>query len=524
MQDERGKYGSEGDFVMNRPLRGPLNPTPVDETTDTWDTIDWLLQNVPESNGKVGTLGISYHGFEALMALVDPHPALEVSVPMNPMADGWMGDDWFHHGAFRQQMLKYIYEQTASRDNRHRWWSNHHDDYDLFMHYGSAGALARAYGMEQIGFWNKILAHPAYDDFWRDQAVDKLLAERPPTVPVMLVHGLWDQEDIHGPIAAYHALASGGMDRGLLKLVIGPWYHGQQVAEGSALGALRFGSDTAKYFRQQILRPYLAQYLKDGAPVADVAPVTAFQTGTCQWQRLDHWPDGQATAAESRALYLREGHGLSFASPTGDDGHDEYVSDPSRPVPFRARPIQPVGYDQGQTWSAWLVDDQREASGRTDVLTYVGEALETPLAIRGAPEVNLVASTSGSDCDWVVKLIDVYPDQVAEQPELGGYQLALAMDIFRGRYREGFSEATPVEPDRPLTWRFKLPVVNHVFLPGHRILLQVQSRWFPVSDRNPQTFVANIFLAEPGDYVSATQRVYRAHERASCIALPVVAA
>lgn len=524
MQDIRGKYGSEGDYVMGRPLRGPLNPTPVDEATDTWDTIDWLLRNVPESNGKVGTLGISYHGFEALMALFDPHPALKVSVPMNPMVDGWMGDDWFHHGAFRQQMLKYIYEQTASRDNHHRWWSNHHDDYDLFMHYGSAGALARAYGMEQIGFWKKILAHPAYDAFWRDQAVDKLLAAQPPTVPVMLVHGLWDQEDIYGPIAAYHALTSSGMNRDLLKLVIGPWYHGQQVAEGSALGALRFGSDTAKYFRQHILRPYLAQYLKDGAPDADIAPVTTFQTGACEWQRLDCWPNERAATAVNRALYLREDLGLAFAPPTGDTGHDEYVSDPAKPVPFRARPIQPVGFDHGHTWSTWLVDDQREASGRTDVLTYVGEVLEAPLAIRGAPEVNLVASTTGSDCDWVVKLIDVYPDQVAEQPEMGGYQLAVAMDILRGRYREDFTAAKPVAPRQPLTWRFKLPVVNHVFLPGHRIMLQVQSSWFPLYDRNPQTFVANIFLAEPGDYASATQCVYRARECASFIALPVVTA
>jgi uncharacterized protein len=524
VQDVRGKYGSEGDYVMNRPVHGPLNPTPVDDATDTWDTIDWLVKNIPESNGKVGTLGISYDGFEPLMALVNPHPALKVSVPMNPMVDGWMGDDWFHNGAFRQQNLSYIYEQTASRDNSIKWWTNYHDEYDLFMHYGSAGALARAYGMEQLGFWNKLLAHPAYDSFWSDQAVDKVLAAQPLKVPVMLVHSLWDQEDIYGALAVYRAIkpkASGG---GMVKLVMGPWHHGQEIDEGSSLGAIQFGSDTAQYFREHILRPYLAQYLKDGAPKADIAAVTAFQTGTNQWQRLDRWPlactDGCPT--KSRELYLEAGNKLGFTAPAAGADYDEYISDPAHPVPFRARPIQPVGYDPGQTWSQWLVDDQREASGRTDVLSYVSDVLTTPLKISGAPEVHLVASTSGSDSDWVVKLIDVYPDQVAAQPGMGGYQLAVAMDIFRGRYRESFTDPKPIAANQPLPYRFALPSANHVFLPGHRIMVQVQSSWFPLYDRNPQTFVPNILLAKPADYVKATQRVYHAPAQASFIALPVV--
>ncbi len=524
VQDVRGKYGSEGDYVMNRPVHGSLNPTPVDDATDTYDTIDWLVKNIPESNGKVGTLGISYDGFEPLMALVNPHPALKVSVPMNPMVDGWMGDDWFHNGAFRQQNLSYIYEQTASRDNSIKWWSNYHDEYDLFMHYGSAGALAHAYGMEQLGFWNKMLAHPAYDSFWSAQAVDKLLAAQPLKVPVMLVHSLWDQEDSYGALAVYRAIKPKDTSGTMVKLVMGPWHHGQEIDEGSSLGAIHFGSDTAQYFREHILRPYLAQYLKDGAPKADIAAVSAFQTGTNQWQRLDRWPlacaDGCPT--KSRALYLEAGNKLGFTAPAGGADYDEYVSDPAHPVPFRARPIQPVGYDPGQTWSQWLVDDQREASGRTDVLSYVSDALTTPLKISGVPEVNLVASTSGSDSDWVVKLIDVYPDQVADQPEMGGYQLAVAMDIFRGRYREGFAEGKPIAANQPLPYRFALPAANHVFLPGHRIMVQVQSSWFPLYDRNPQTFVPNIFLAKPADYVKATQRVYHAPAQASFIALPVV--
>jgi putative CocE/NonD family hydrolase len=526
IQDVRGKYGSEGDYVMNRPLSGPQNPTPVDDATDCYDSIDWLVKNVPESNGKVGILGISYDGFEPLMALVNPHPALKVSVPMNPMVDGWMGDDWFHNGAFRQQNMSYIYEQVATRKNDEPWWTNYHDEYDLFMHYGSAGAMGAAYGMTQLGFWNKILAHPDYDAFWRDQAMDRVLAAQPLTVPVMLVYSLWDQEDIYGAQAVYRAIKPKDSTGQMVKLVMGPWYHGQEIGDGNSLGALRFGSDTAKYFRQHILRPYLAQYLKDGAPMAHIAQVNAYETGRNRWERLDRWPlaCGSGCPAVSRKLYLQGGHRVGFDAPSGGAAFDEYVSDPAKPVPFRARPIQPIGYAPPMTWTQWLVDDQREASGRTDVMTYVSEPLAAPLKIAGVPEVNLVASTSGTDSDWVVKLIDVYPDQVADQPEMGGYQLPIAMDILRGRYREGFSVSKPIAANQALAYRFGLPTANHVFLPGHRIMVQVQSSWFPLYDRNPQTFVPSIFEAKPADYRAATQRIYRggADGQGSFIALPVV--
>lgn len=524
IQDVRGKYGSEGDYVMNRPVHGPLNPTPVDDATDTYDTIDWLVKHVPESNGKVATIGISYDGFEPLMSLLHPHPALKAAVPMNPMVDGWMGDDWFHHGAFRAQNLSYIYEQEATRGNSAKWWTSFHDEYDLFMHYGSAGAMGDAYGMRQLGFWNKLVAHPAYDAFWRQQAMDKLLAKQPLTVPVMLVHSLWDQEDIYGALAVYRAIKPKDTTGEMVKLVMGPWHHGQEIKEGSSLGAIRFGSDTAKYFREHILRPFLAQYLKDGAPMANLAPVSAFQTGANQWQRLDRWPLScdNGCSARSRALYLQPRMQLGFDAPASGNAYDEYVSDPSRPVPFRARPIQPIGYDNGLTWPEWLVDDQREASGRTDVLSYETAPLDKPLAIAGAPVVNLVASTSGTDSDWVVKLIDVYPDQVAEQPAMGGYQLAVAMDIFRGRYRTSYDKPKPLAANQPLAYRFDLPAANHVFLPGHRIMVQVQSSWFQLYDRNPQTFVPNVFFAKTADYAKATQRVYHAPGQASYIALPVV--
>jgi putative CocE/NonD family hydrolase len=524
VQDVRGKYGSEGDYVMNRPLHGPQNPTPTDHATDTYDTIEWLVKNLPESNGKVGILGISYDGFLPLMALVNPHPALKVAVPMNPMVDGWMGDDWFHNGAFRQQMMAYIYNQVASRESDVRWWTSHFDDYDMFMQAGSAGELGRRRGLEQIGFWRKLLAHPTYDAFWRDQAVDKILAAQPLKVPVMLVHSLWDQEDIYGAIAVYKAIEPKDSRNDKVFLVIGPWHHAQEIADGSTLGPLRFNADTALYFRREILRPFLDQYLKDGAPPAGVPPVAAFESGTNTWRRLPAWPAGCASGCEIKPtpLYLTAGLKAGFAAPKPDDAEfDEYVSDPAKPVPFRARPIQPVSAPEG-TWHQWLVDDQREASGRPDVVAFVSDVLSAPVKISGQPVANLVASTSGTDSDWVVKLIDVYPDEVAGQPTMGGFQLMVSADIFRGRYREDFEAPKPIAANEPLLYRFALPTANHVFLPGHRIMVQVQSSWFPLYDRNPQTFVPNIFWAKPEDYRKAVQRVYHAAGRASFIEMPMV--
>jgi uncharacterized protein len=521
VQDVRGKYGSEGDYVMTRPLHGPQNPTPVDHATDTYDTIDWLVKNVPETNGKVGILGISYDGFLPLMALVNPHPALKVSVPMNPMVDGWMGDDWFHNGAFREQGMPYIYEQEATRRSDVKWWKSYFDDYDMFMQAGSAGELGRLHGLEQVGFWRKILEHPAYDAYWRDQAVDRILAAQPLNVPVMLVDSLWDQEDIYGAIAVYKAIKPNDTKNDKVFLVMGPWHHGQEIHDGSTLGPLKFGSDTALYFRREILRPFLDQYLKDGAPKADIAPVSAFETGANQWLRLPVWPAGCAARCEIKPtpLYLNAGLKLSFAAPApGDSAFDEYVSDPSKPVPFRARPIDDA------SWSRWLVDDQREASGRPDVVAFVSAALTAPVKISGQPMANLIASTSGTDSDWVVKVIDVYPDEVAGQAAMGGYQLMISADIFRGRYRESLETAKAIAADKPLAYRFALPTANHVFLPGHRIMVQIQSSWFPLYDRNPQTFVPNIFWAKPGDYRKAVQRIYHAPEHASFIELPLVMA
>jgi uncharacterized protein len=515
-QDVRGKYGSEGDYVMNRPLRGPLNPTNVDHPTDTWDTIDWLVKNVPESNGRVGTIGISYNGFLPLMSLFNPHPALKCSVPMNPMVDGWIGDDWFHNGAFRQQGMSFIYNQQATRKNEILWWTTAYDDYDTYMAAGNAGELGRGRGMEQLGFWNQILAHPSYDAYWQGQAVDKLLAKEPLKVPVMLVHSLWDQEDIYGAPAVYKVLEPKDTRNDMVFLAMGPWHHGQMIWEGSALGAIKFDSDTSKTFRQTYLRPFLAQHLK-GGPKAEIPPVAAFETGTNVWRHYTVWP----AAPKGVPLSVAAGGKLAFAAPASDGAAlAEWVSDPARPVPYIPRPVLATNYDKGENWKKWLVSDQREASGRPDVAVFVSDVLKEPVKIAGEPVANLVASTSGTDSDWVVKLIDVYPDEVADDPPMGGYQLMVAADILRGRYRESFETPKAITPDAPLLYKFALPTANHVFKPGHRIMVQVQSSWFPLYDRNPQTFVPSIFWAKPEDYRKATQRIHAG----SFVDLPVVAA
>ena len=517
VQDVRGKYGSEGIALMNPPRHDTaLNPTRTDDATDTWDTIDWLVKNVPESNRRVGILGISYDGFTSLMPLIEPHPALKVALPMNPMVDGWRGDDWFHNGAFRQPSLQYAWEQIATRDNSAPWAATHYDDYQAAMAAGSAGAMARLHGLDQIGFWQKISQHPAYDSFWQDQAMDKVLGGLPLRVPVMLVHGLWDQEDIYGALAVYRALKPKDAAGDMVYVTLGPWYHGQQIDEGSQLGAIKWDQDTAKWWRRTVLAPFLAHFLKDAA--MDVAPVTAFQSGSNSWQRLKAWP----AAAMMTKLYLKPGGQLSFAPATGPAATADYIADPANPVPFVPRPVRPVGYDDDH-WKAWLVSDQRPVSGRPDVLTFTGEVLTRPVTISGAPLVHLNAATSGTDSDWVVKLIDVYPDQVPDDPKMGGYQLAVAMDIFRGRYREGLDQAKPIKAGAALDYSFALPAANHVFAPGHRIMVQVQSSWFPLYDRNPQTFVPNIFFAQPQDYKTATQKITVAGPAASTIDLPVVA-
>jgi putative CocE/NonD family hydrolase len=523
IQDIRGKYGSEGDYVMTRPPRGPLNPTATDDTTDAWDTIDWLVKHTPESNGRVGMLGSSYEGWTVVMALLDPHPALKVAAPESPMVDGWMGDDWFHYGAFRQPNLDYISEQTSKRGEGAPMARDAYDDFDAFRRAGSTGAYALARGLEIYPFLRRIEAHPAYDAFWSGQALDKLLAAHPSTVPTMWEQGLWDQEDMWGAIHTWSALKAKGQES-TNYLVMGPWRHSGANYDGSTLGPLAFNGDTALQWRRDVLKPFFDQYLKAGAPKADTPRVFIYNTGENQWDRFADWPLACETGCPSplKPLYLQARFGLSFTPPpAGKVAGDSYVSDPAKPVPYLPRPVR---FADGDAWRRWLVTDQRLIADRPDVLTYETEPLTAPMRISGAPIADLHAMTTGGDADWVVKLIDVYPDQVASKPEMGGYQLPVSVDIFRGRYRNSFEHPEPIPAGKAQRYRFALPTTNHVFLPGHRIMVQVQSTLFPLYDRNPQTYVDNIFLAKPSDYAASTQTVLRSPGEASAVWLPLVPA
>jgi len=518
-QDIRGMHNSEGEFVMTRPIIGPLNHTKVDESTDAYDTIDWLVKNVPESNGKVGVVGSSYLGFTTLMAEIDPHPALKAVVPESPMVDTWIGDDDFHYGAFRVGALDYALEMGTDKGEGQHTTYGPGDDYSLYLADGSIGDHAKRWGLDKAPFSQLLLQHPAYDPVWSLVAVDKWLADRPFTVPTMLVVGQWDQEDSYGAPAVYRALAPKDKDHHL-HLVIGPWRHSGVNHYGYGLGDLTFTGDTADEFRAKVMKPFFDHYLK-GAPDPKTPAVLTYATGVDHWETSEHWPNGKPVK-----LYLHDGYSASFAAPApAKSDHDDYVSDPAKPVPFIPRPIK-IG-DSSQ-WTTWLVHDQRFVSDRPDVLVYETTALTQALHIMGAPGVDLFAATSGTDSDWVVKLIDVYPEDSSEGQRAGalpqnmaGFELPIGIEIFRGRYVSGFDKPRALVPGKVEEYRWNLPNVDHVFLPGHRIMVQVQSSLFPLYDRNPQTYVDNIFWARPSDYRKATQSIYHAPTRASALVLPV---
>ncbi len=520
-QDVRGKYKSEGDYVMTRPVRGPLNATATDHVTDAYDTIDWLVKNTPESNGRVGMIGSSYEGFTVVMALLNPHPALKVAAPESPMVDGWMGDDWFHYGAFRQNNFDYTTMQTSKKDSGEGVPRDAYDDYEAYRRAGSAGAYARLHGLDQLPWAEKMIEHPAYDAFWQGQALDKLVAEHPAQVPTMWIQGLWDQEDMWGAIHCYLALKARRQVENNY-LVMGPWSHSQVNYNGYNVGPLKWDGDTANQFRRDVLKPFFDQYLKTGARKADTPPVFIYNTGENHWDRLKNWPLAceQGCSAPLKPLYMEADFGLGFDKPTSPAAAaDSYISDPAKPVPYIPRPVR---FAEGDRWRQWLVMDQRTVADRTDVLAYETPVLTTAVRISGAPVADLIAATSGTDADWVVKLIDVFPDEMPSQPEMGGYQLAVSMDIFRGRYRESFDHPSAIPAGQPQRYRFVMPTANHVFQPGHRIMVQIQSSWFPLYDRNPQTYVPNIFFANPQDYLKATHTVFHSAAQASAILLPVV--
>jgi putative CocE/NonD family hydrolase len=530
-QDSRGKYGSEGNYVLTMPVRGPLNPTQTDHSTDAYDTIEWLVNNLPESNGRVAMIGSSYEGFTTAMALLEPHPALKAAVPQGPLMDAWMGDDWFHYGAFRNLMLGFTLMQTGQRGAGSVTHSEILDRYEEFLRAGSTGDYIRSTGLDQLPWVQRTLEHPAYDAYWQGQAVDRLVVAKPSKVPTLWTQGLWDQEDMWGANHAWLGLKAAGHVANNW-LVLGPWNHIQVNREGESLGPMKWSEDTALYYRREILMPFLNHYLKDG-PAPDLARVTVYNTGDKRWERFDDWPKvcEQGCAGKSKPLYLAAGFSLSFDAPGGSAGGDTYTSDPAKPVPFLPRPVvDPFGDFAGtgalgntyDPWSKWLVWDQRFVDGRPDVLTFESEVLTEAVHVQGIPVADIRAMTTGTDGDFVVKLIDVYPAMDPINLQHSGYQLPIAMDIFRGRYRESFEHPTAIPANQPQQYRFDLPNVNHVFQPGHRIMVQIQSTLFPLYDRNPQTFVPNIFNARPEDYRKADVTILRNKAQSSAIILPVV--
>jgi uncharacterized protein len=516
VQDIRGRFKSEGAFVMLRQPRDKTDARAVDESTDTYDTIAWLLEHVPGNNGRVGIAGTSYGAWLAVMGMLDPHPALKAVVPQASPADMWIGDDFHHNGAFRLSYgLEYAYMMESSKEiTSPAAIIDRYDTYDWYLGLGPLANVNRKYFHETIPTWNDFARHPDYDAFWKRQAFAPWLTRV--TAPTLNVAGWWDQEDFYGPLKIYELLERQDTAHENF-LVVGPWNHGGwSNGEGRKLGRLDFGSATAAHYRQQILAPFFAYYLKGkGAPPASEA--LTFRTGVNEWVRHDAWPPRQTIT--DRKLYFRGGAKLSFDPPPATDtqAFDSYVSDPSNPVPYRQRPIRlNVG------WTTWQVEDQRFVHRRPDVLAWETDPLDKDVTVSGKIVANLFASTTGTDSDWIVKVIDVYPDKYAPDPEMGGYQLMIAGDVFRGRYRTSIEKPEPIAPGAVLRYEIGFPGNDHTFRAGHRIMVQVQSTWFPVIDRNPQRFVPNIFQATDADFQPATQRVFRSGRQTSHLALPVV--
>jgi uncharacterized protein len=515
-QDIRGRFQSEGLFVMNRPPCPTGGDGCIDESTDTWDTVDWLVKNVAANNGRAGVLGVSYGGWLADMAAIEPHPAVKAISPQAPMGDTWMGDDFFHQGAFRQSYaLEYTWLMEASRDLRVLPTPSRYDTYDWYRSFATLGELARAVGADKWPTWQQFVSHPSYDEVWRSRAVQLRVTHT--SVPMLTVGGWWDQEDLFGPLATYAALEPNDRERHNY-IVMGPWSHGQWSNEsGASLGRLQFGAPTGDYFRRQIQAKWFRRWLHAGED-ARFAEAQMFDAGTNEWRAFDTWPPKQAS---DRRLYFQAGGRLTFDAPDARDAFDEYVSDPARPVPYRTRPVEWTYDERGSRWAPWMTEDQRFVDGRPDVLVWQTDPLAGDVRLAGNVVARLFASTTGSDADWAVKLIDVYPDQVQDRPEMGGYQLAVAQDVVRGRYQQSWERAMPLKPDTVTAFTVDLHQQSHTFRKGHRIMVQVQSTCFPLYDRNPQTFVPNIFRAEPSDYRRQTHRIYRTAGQPSHVSIQV---
>ncbi|MGC1615982.1 MAG: CocE/NonD family hydrolase [Candidatus Acidiferrum sp.] len=518
-QDIRGRYGSEGAFVMQRPVRDPKDPKAIDEGTDTYDTIDWLVKNVPHNNGRAGLVGISYGGWLTVMGMLDPHPALKAVSEQASPADMFLGDDFHHNGAFR---LSYGFEYSTMMETGKTNFAFQFDLFDTYEWYLRLGALSNAnkkYIHGTLPTWNNFVAHPNYDAFWKQEAMPYILTK--PKVPNLNVAGWWDQEDSYGPMKIYELLEKKDPNH-LNYLVAGPWNHGGWGRSlGDSLGPISFGSDTGIYFRQKIEAPWFAYWLKDKGSLP-LKEALLFQTGSDKWGQFDSWPPHDAA---TRELYFHKDGRLSFEAPTAAAARavDSYVSDPAHPVPYRHRPIDmtyPTDHPGG--WYTWLVQDQRFVDNRPDVLTWQTDELTEDTILAGQVTAKLFASTTGSDSDWVVKLIDVYPEKYPQDWKLSGYELMIADEVFRGRFRKSFEKPEPITPGTITPFTIDLHTANHVFKKGHRIMVQVQSTWFPIIDRNPQKFVPNIFEAKESDFQKATQRVYRSKEFPSGVVLSLL--
>lgn len=520
MEDIRGRYGSEGQFLMNRPIveghdPNSSDPNKIDETTDTYDTVAWLIKNVPNNNGRVGVTGISYPGFLAIEAGIDAHPAVKAISPQAPMTNLWIGDDFFHNGAFRQT-YGYDYAMGLETSKENAFGKLNEDAYDYFLEAGSFAGATKKSGAGDLPTWQAFFAHPSYDAYWQARAVETHLNKV--TVPTLEVGGWWDQEDMWGPQAEYAALEPHDKNKEVF-IVLGPWNHGQWVRTTRFLGDVNFGAATGDQFRQQIEAPFFAHYLKDEGSF-DLKDTASFQTGTNRWMRYNHWPPKEGISEKN--FYLEPDGSLSFAKPTGTDAASfvTYISDPANPVPYRKRPIEATYAPTGSHWYTWLVQDQRFLGQRKDIASWTTPVLDHAITISGDIVADIFASTSGTDSDWIVKLIDVYPTDPA-LGKMSGAQLMIADEIFRGRYRKSYEHPEAIPANQPEEYKFSLHGADHAFLKGHRILVQVQSSWFPLYDRNPQTFVPNIMTAAPADYKEATQHVYGSEQHPSHLILPI---
>lgn len=512
-QDIRGRFKSEGQFVMLRQPRDSKDKNAIDESTDAYDSIEYLLKNT-SNNGRVGMAGTSYGAWLTVMAALDPHPALKAVVPAASPADMWIGDDFHHNGAFRLSYgLEYTYMMESSKEiTDTAGLVNNYDVYQWYLNLGPLSNVDEKYFKKKLPTWNDFVNHPNYDAFWKRQGFAPWLNRV--TVPTLNVAGWWDQEDFYGPITIYELLERHDKENKNF-LVVGPWNHGGwSRGDGRKLGPVDFGSETAAYYRKEVMAKFMAHYLKD-KPNPNLPEALTFRTGANEWIRNDAWPPKQNVT--DKKLYFRSGRGLSFDAPT-EAGFDSYVSDPANPVPYRQRPIL-----LKSGWTTWQVNDQRFANDRPDVVTWSTDVLNEDVTVSGKIVANLFASTTGTDSDWVVKLIDVYPENFTPDPTMSGYQLMIAGDVLRGRFRNSLESPEPIKPNAIVPYKIGFPANDHVFKRGHKIMVQVQSSWFPVIDRNPQKFVPNIFLATEAVFQKATQRIYRSGQQASYIALPVMA-